>query len=139
MSESDSNKSELPIKRDLSFEDSDHSSYDSESSSDLDEDDPNYIQGYKCNICKSVFEKLIRYREHLSLKQSTCSRCKQVYFCNSQMKKHLIDCARLKIKKQLPTKKRPYPRYIRGLEENMKRRDMVIKEKPLKAELKKPE
>jgi DNA-directed RNA polymerase subunit RPC12/RpoP len=116
------------------------SSSEDSDSSDIGEDDPSYIKGYKCSICSAFFSLTSKYKAHTSLKTSTCVRCKQIFFCNSQMKDHYDECLKERVRKKNYTEKRPPPRYIRGIDEHIKRRDMVLKESCTKPEMpKKPE
>lgn len=133
-------KLSLPMKRDFSNSSSENSDLDDlELTSSLSDDTNINNIGFTCGNCNQTVVKLQKYRNHISLKNSWCSRCKSVYFCNAQMKAHLVECQKLKIQRKNYREKRPWPRYLRGLEEHMKKKDQIHKETSKNEDLKKLE
>jgi DNA-directed RNA polymerase subunit RPC12/RpoP len=128
MSDDENADIKLPIKRDASSDESDLDDINDETSSVSDGDDSKAILGYRCFTCQTLFQELRKYRDHYAMKNSWCSRCKQIFFCSTQMKTHFIECQKVRVQRKYYRERRPWPKYLRGLEEHMKRRDTVYRE-----------
>ena len=120
----------LPIKqnrREVSESEHEDIEFD-DSSSDSDEEESKKILGYKCSSCQKMYLMYKKYKEHVALKNSWCTRCKQVFFCNAQLKMHLVDCQKHRPPRKYYREKRPLPRYLRGIEEHIKQKDTIYRD-----------
>ncbi|OMJ65582.1 hypothetical protein SteCoe_37961 [Stentor coeruleus] len=110
----------------LNSSDESSSIADLDSSSDDDDLDLKTTKGYKCSNCSVFFEQYKNYKSHSLFKNSMCKQCKQVFFCCNMVAAHLKDCIKGAEKKHF-VEKRPNPRYIKAIEEHIKKRDAIYK------------
>ncbi|CAG9314897.1 unnamed protein product [Blepharisma stoltei] len=86
------------------------------------------VDFYKCS-CGDTFHTYRKFKIHCSMKKSTCERCGQISYCRSAMKSHHVICLTKELGQIKWGQKSmvPHPRYLRGIEEKIRKAYAVMK------------
>ncbi|CAG9324417.1 unnamed protein product [Blepharisma stoltei] len=86
------------------------------------------VKGYRC-MCDACFYTYRKFKAHTNVKKAGCPRCGEIFYCRNVMKKHHIECLKRKCRIKYDRKEKiPNPKYLRGIEEAVRKMHAIYEE-----------